>query len=125
MANIFSDIASEGVSIDIISQTSPHDGVISLSFSMPHSDLSRCVDLVKKYVRDESEIIENAKLSKLTVEGIGMQRQPGVASKLFGALAEKDISIYIITTSETEICFCVDAIKAKDAVCAVSEAFCL
>ena len=58
-------------------------------------------------------------------EGAGMQRQYGVASKLFGALAAKDISIDIITTSETKISFCVNAARALEAVSAVTKAFSL
>jgi aspartokinase len=54
-----------------------------------------------------------------------MQQQTGVAAKLFGALAGKDIGIAIITTSETNISFCVETSKAVDAISVVAEAFCL
>ncbi|MGI5849005.1 MAG: ACT domain-containing protein [Christensenellales bacterium] len=92
---------------------------------MQHSDLNKCTEILKKFGNNQLRIIANTSLSKLTVEGAGMQRQSGVASKLFGALAEKNIGIYIITTSETKICFCVDSEKAIDAISVVSEAFSL
>ena len=125
VAKVFDVIAEKGIKLDIISQTAPHNDQICLSFSMPRSDINACVEALKPYVTGAAEIIANDTLTKLTVEGAGMQRQSGVASRLFGALAEKNISIYIITTSETEISFCVDTNKAKDAISVVSEAFCL
>lgn len=125
IADIFAEIAGKNIKVDIISQTSPHDGKVSLSFSLPHSDVAECVKSLKKHAYGATKIITDESLTKLTVEGAGMQRQSGVASKLFGALAEKDIGIYIITTSETKISFCVDSKKAKDAVSVVSEAFSL
>jgi 4-hydroxy-tetrahydrodipicolinate reductase len=125
IADIFSGIAEKNIKIDIISQTSPYDGKVSLSFSLPHSDIGECVKAIKKHAYGTTKIITDESLTKLTVEGAGMQRQSGVASKLFGALAEKDIGIYIITTSETKISFCVNTNNAKDAVAVVSEAFSL
>lgn len=125
IAQVFDDIAKKNIKIDIISQTSPHDGKVSLSFSMPISDINDCSELLNKYIAGGTKIITDTKLSKLTIEGAGMQRQSGVASRLFGSLAEKEIGIYIITTSETKISFCVDTSKAKDAVSAVSKAFSL
>ncbi|MDD5017371.1 MAG: ACT domain-containing protein [Eubacteriales bacterium] len=92
---------------------------------MPRGDLAGCVDVLKKYEYNGTRLVANDALSKLTVEGAGMQRQSGVAAKLFSALAEKNIGIFIITTSETEISFCVDTKKAKDAIGVVSEAFSL
>lgn len=125
IANVFADIAEKNIKVDIISQTAPYGGQVSLSFSMPHADMEKCKNVLAKYRTDETKIVSNSALSKLTVEGAGMQRQSGVASKLFAALAKKDIGIYIITTSETKICFCVDSARAKDAVKVVSTAFSL
>jgi len=123
IAAVFSDVAAVGVKIDIISQTAPHNGRVGLSFSLPHTDLERSLELLKKYQNDGAQIISNDSLSKLTVEGPGMERQSGVASRLFGALAEKNIGISIITTSETKISFCVDADKSTEAIGIVAEAF--
>lgn len=123
IASVFSDIAEVGIRIDIISQTAPHNGRVGLSFSLPHADLARSLELLKKYQTDGAHIIANDSLSKLTVEGPGMERQSGVASRLFGALAEKNIGISIITTSETKISFCVDADRSLEAIGVVAEAF--
>jgi aspartokinase len=125
IAGVFEDVAAGGIKVDIISQASPQDGVLSLSFSLPRGDLENCMRILEKYECGGTRIISSASLSKLIVEGAGMQRQYGVASKLFSALAAKDIGINIITTSETKISFCVDADRAAEAVSAVTEAFSL
>lgn len=125
IAQIFKDVAEADIKIDIISQTAPHEGRVRLSFSLPESDIEKCASTVKKYAQGETLFIENRNLSKLTVEGAGMQHQSGVAARLFGALAEKNIGISIITTSETAISFCVDANQSGDAIAVVAEAFCL
>lgn len=125
IAGVFEDVAAGGIKVDIISQTAPQDNCVSLSFSMPRGDLESCKNILKKYEGEGARIVAHASLSKLTVEGAGMQRQYGVASKLFGALAAKDISIDIITTSETKISFCVNAARALEAVSAVTKAFSL
>ena len=125
IAQIFADVAAAGIMVDIISQTAPHEGRVRLSFSLPEKDLEDCVRIAEKYACGETQIIESSGLCKLTVEGAGMQHQSGVAAKLFGALAEKNIGISIITTSETVISFCVDGCDANSAISVVAEAFCL
>jgi aspartokinase len=92
---------------------------------MARDDVDVCAALLQKYANDHTTIVTKTALSKLTVEGAGMQRQSGVASKLFGALAKADICISIITTSDTNISFCVDSEKSSDAVRIISDEFAL
>ncbi len=125
VAQIFSDIAAADIKIDIISQTAPYEGLIRLSFSLPEPALAACIGIIEKYANDETKILQSNNLCKLTVEGAGMQYQSGVAAKLFGALAEKNIGIFIITTSDTAISFCVEESDAQGAIGVVAEAFCL
>jgi len=112
-----------GVKVDIISQTAPFNGRVGLSFSLPRAELKRSLEQLEKYKKDGVEIIATDALSKLTVEGPGMERQSGVAARLFGALAEKGIAISIITTSETKISFCVESERSTEAVGIVASAF--
>ena len=64
---------------------------------------------------------ENENITKITLDGIGMEHQSGVAAKVFSCLSKVNADIIIITTSETKISICVDssdAQKAKDAIAA-------
>ena len=125
IARVFADIADIDIQLDIINQSSPHDDIVDLSFSMSGSDMDACISMLQKYACDSTSVISHSALSKLTMEGAGMQRQSGVASRLFGALAGSGIGIYIITTSDTNISFCIDTEKTKDAIRVIAKEFSL
>ena len=63
------------------------------------------------------------KLTKVTIEGEGMEKQRGVAAKLFKALAEQNVEVHIVTTSETKISFCVNRDDEAKAVSVVESTF--
>ena len=125
VSSLFTDLAHNNVNVDMISQTAPLQGVVELSFTLPESDLEQMRAVMETYrqARPEMELTLNEDVAKITIEGQGMQHQTGVAAKVFQALAERDIAVRIITTSETKIACMVDRASAKDAVAAVSGAF--
>ena len=65
----------------------------------------------------------NPAIAKVSVVGAGMMYQPGVATRFFQALAESQINIQMIATSEIKICCLVDEAQAIDALQAVHQAF--
>jgi 4-hydroxy-tetrahydrodipicolinate reductase len=125
IANIFNALAGQNINIDIISQTSPVDGNVDISFSLNQENLDKAVNTINSIKKQEpgmtAEII--AGVSKLTVEGIGMQRQSGVAAKVFHAFALAGIKIKIITTSETKITMCIDNTEKDIAIKTISSMF--
>lgn len=110
IANIFNALAGQNINIDIISQTSPQKGSVNISFSLNQSDLKKAVDTINSFKKQEADMTSEyiTGVVKLTVEGIGMQRQSGVAAKVFDAFAMVGVKIKIITTSETKITMCID-----------------
>lgn len=105
-ASVFDTIAALGISVDIITQTPPEDGKISLSFSLSEKDLAAATEAIHKLLPD-CKVKARGALVKLTVEGVGMERQHGIAAKLFNLIAEKGLDMLLITTSETKISFLV------------------
>ena len=122
IANLFDCIASAGVNVDIISQTAPKDGKVDVCFSLPESKLEDAMQALRNFDHPLS-LTPLRNLAKLTVEGIGMRSKHGVAAKLFQVLAEENIDILIITTSDIKISFCVDADKLERASQAIREKF--
>ena len=61
--------------------------------------------------------------TKLTLEGTGMALQHGVASQLFSTLRKENIHIWLITTSETRIEFCIESVHTLRAADAIREKF--
>lgn len=118
LADIFQKIAEKEINIDMISQTMPVNKLVSLSFTIPKTDIVDARKLLdefgKKIDNFSYEIIEN--ICKLSVVGLGMLTQSGVAARLFRILADNFIEVYIITTSEIKISY---VIKPEDQMAAV------
>ena len=62
-------------------------------------------------------------ITQVAVEGLGMERQSGIAARIFQALASQNISIKLITTSETKVSMVIDRQEEKSAVEAIMKAF--
>lgn len=124
-ARFFSDLAKKSINIDMISQTAPVYGAINISFSAPIEDLSELrkilYDFMEKYPQVEMDI--NKEISKLSVVGIGMRSQSGVAAKFFQLLADNNIPMLMITTSEIRISCVIPSELRDTAVMATADAF--
>ncbi len=114
---LFESIANENVSMDMISQTSPRNGKISVSFTIPKEELELGKSIVAKYVPDSETLIDE-NITKLSLVGLGMKNTSGVASKVFSILNKNGIKIKLITTSEIRITC---AISTNDKDLAVNE----
>ena len=124
-AQFFSDLAKKSINIDMISQTAPVYGAINISFSAPIEDLSELrkilYDFMEKYPQVEMDI--NKEISKLSVVGSGMRSQSGVAAKFFQLLADNNIPMLMITTSEIRISCVIPSELRDTAVMATADAF--
>ncbi|MGL4593422.1 MAG: aspartate kinase [Thermoguttaceae bacterium] len=122
---IFSKIAESKIATDMIVQNIGLDGRTDLSFTVPSLDLSTTLDVLKS-VSDEvgAENIEHQEnVAKVSAVGLGMERQTGVAEKMFRAIAEKGINISMITTSEIKISALVSLEDAPETLRAIHAAF--
>lgn len=124
-SHLFSQLANKSINIDMISQSAPIDGLINISFTAPASDLEDAKKVLSAFEEKHPGIgiIINENISKLSVVGIGMRSQSGVAAKFFQLLTDNNIQMLMITTSEIRIS-CI--IKSKDrdiAVTATAKAF--
>lgn len=125
IAEIFQSIANEEINIDMISQTFPVNRLVNISFTLPKNDLYRASKILNGY-KDKIftfsyEAYEN--ISKLSVVGLGMNSQSGVAAKVFNLLAENDIPVSIVTTSEIKISYVISPDDQKKAIEAIAREF--
>ncbi len=125
VSNLFTRLADENVNIDMISQTSPTNALVDISFSAPKDELQVLEglfeDLKVKYLSTVYTI--NRNVVKLSVVGVGMRYQPGVALRLFEVLQENRIPVEMITTSEIRISCMIPATLKEKAVIAVADHF--
>ena len=123
--SIFSKVAAKNIAIDMIVQNEAADGRADLSFTVMRDDLPGALravdDAVKELGAEGCTYDEN--VAKISVVGLGMATQPGVAGVMFLALAEKGINIHMITTSEIKISVVVAREFAQEALRTVHEAF--
>lgn len=119
LAGVFGRIAQAGVNVDIISQNIPKNGKIDISFSLQGDQAEKAMAALAPDYACKVTV----PLAKLTVEGMGMEYRHGVAARLFSALADQQIGIHIVSTSETKISFCVDEEKSAAAIATISKVF--
>ncbi len=124
-SQFFSQFAQKSINIDMISQSAPINDLINISFSAPSDDLAEAQEILSDFEAKNPGIgvIINEKISKLSVVGIGMRSQSGVAAQFFQLLTDNAIQMLMITTSEIRIS-CIINEKDQDlAVKATAKAF--
>nr|WP_291956823.1 ACT domain-containing protein [Mahella sp.] len=125
IADVFNSLADKHINVDMISQTTPVEGLINISFTIPETDLNDAISAMSRFKKqsDSFRIDIFGGISKLTIEGSGMERQPGIAAKIFDVLAQEDIRIKLITTSETKISCVIDREQEETAMTLLRQAF--
>ncbi|MEG0051155.1 MAG: aspartate kinase [Terrisporobacter sp.] len=119
---LFENIAVDGVSVDMISQTAPFNNKVNVSFTIPKEDLQQCRGIVKNYVREENIVVDE-EITKFSLVGLGMKNTSGVASKVFKIFSENNINIKLITTSEIRITCAINSSCKEVAIKAIAKEF--
>lgn len=117
-SEIFSALAKEKISVDMIVQSIHGGNVADLSFTISRSELKKAKEIVEKVAKklNAKGVIADDKVAKISLIGVGMVGAPGVAAKMFETLAKNHINIQMISTSEIRISCIIDEKLAKKAV---------
>ena len=112
---IFEKAEASGINIDMISQNdvTSHHG--SFAFTCPKTDIA-ALEKIGEEIESEfpqTSFIINPYVTKVSIVGIGLISNIGVAAKMFKTLAENDISFHQISTSEISISLVVDEVMGK------------
>lgn len=122
-AEIFNALASANINVDMIVQTIGRDGETDLDFTIPKSDIELCKKILEHF-KDSAQSIEfDDNIAKVSIVGLGMKSHCGVASKTFGVMANENINIMMISTSEIKISMVIDVKFAEVAVRTLHNAF--
>jgi aspartate kinase len=122
---VFNELSKKNVNVDIILQSVGRDGTKDITFTVPknqHSDVLEAIEGIRPLLTF-SNIVVNDKVGKVSIVGAGMETHPGVASKMFEALADANINIHMISTSEIKISVLIDVENCAKAVQVVHDAF--
>ena len=110
-ASIFGPLADRGINVDMIVQNVTEDGrSTDLTFTVGKSDLDRALEIVQTApgMPTCDKVHTDKGVAKISVIGVGMRSHAGVAADMFKTLAEKNINIIVISTSEIKISVLVD-----------------
>jgi aspartate kinase len=124
-AKLFGALAKNNISVDMIIQSLASNGTNSIAFTVDSDDL----DATLKTLQNEKETIKAAEIltdkdiAKVSIVGAGMVDRPGIAADMFRALAEKEINIKMISTSEIKISCLVEKKNANDSIKALCKEF--
>lgn len=104
-AKIFKPLADAAVNIDMIVQNISADGkATDMTFTTARKELPAALEALKSQEElKDIEIKTSEDLAKISIVGVGMITNHGIASKMFDTLAEKNINIEVISTSEIKI----------------------
>jgi aspartate kinase len=123
-ASIFEAIAAEEIMVDMIVQSTGHDELADVSFTVPRSDLAHSLEVVETLAGQlGGEITHVPTVDILTVKGIGIRSHTGVGLRMFRALSEAGINVEMINTSEVRVNVVVDSTKGRAALLALQKAF--
>jgi aspartate kinase len=109
-AKIFNKLAVDNINVDMIIQNISEQGQTDISFTVGKEEITKALNSTKEIVGEigAKDILCNKDVAKLSVVGVGMRRHAGVAANMFGVLAENNINIQMISTSEIKISCIID-----------------
>ncbi len=124
-AEIFRELASKGINVDMIVQNVSREGSTDLSFTVVKSDLPATLRVARhaSHRIGAGEVTTDEGVAKLSIVGIGMRSHSGIAAKMFEAMARERINIEMISTSEIKISCVIRRQHAERAVRTVHHAF--
>ena len=124
---IFKPIADRKITVDMIVQNVSDDDTTSISFTVPRNEAAETVSMIEDVVAELGGTLApaNEEVSKVSVVGLGMAHEAGVANRMFRTLADANINLEIITTSEIKISVLVDRTNALNALRTIHGEFAL
>ncbi|MEZ6122901.1 MAG: aspartate kinase [Planctomycetaceae bacterium] len=124
-AAVFSAVAEAGIVVDMIIQNAARDGKAIISFTVPAQDVQRTVDVVRGVLKSQPdvEVTSDPSIGKLSVTGIGLRSHTDVGARMFRALAESQINVEMVNTSELKVSVVVAGSETDRALAALKSAF--
>lgn len=124
-AAVFGALAEGNVNVDMIIQNVSEHGTTDISFTTPESDLPRARRIVESLVTQlgARESLVDESVAKVSLVGAGMRTHPGIAARMFSALADAGVNLDLISTSPIRISCVIAAEQTQAAVRALHDAF--
>ncbi|MGE5195256.1 MAG: aspartate kinase [Deltaproteobacteria bacterium] len=124
-AAVFSANARAGIVVDMIVQNVSQSGHSHISFTVPREALGQSLAATAQVIAQWStaDLSHDRDIAKLSVLGIGLRTHTGVGEKMFRALADANVNVQMISTSEVRISTVVDLARGEDALKCLTATF--
>ena len=117
-ANIFEPLNEAQINVDMVIQNISSDQkTTDITFTIKRDELAKTESILKKNKKIKyNDLTLNNKVAKVSIVGAGMVSTPGVTYRMFRALAEENINIIAISTSEIKLSVIIDEEKTLNAI---------
>ncbi|RKD33925.1 aspartate kinase [Thermohalobacter berrensis] len=125
ISGIFEELAKKDINIDMISQTAAVDGFVNVSFTAPKLEkdiITKIIEKIKKRLKG-IEVKMETDITKISVIGLGMRNQSGVAARIFKIFADHNIEFKQVTTSEIRISYTINTKDKQKAILVIANEF--
>ena len=124
-AHIFEPVFKSGIVVDMIVQNTSADGITDLTFTVPKNEFYTTLKLVSGIAEEigAEKVLGDEDIAKVSIVGVGMRTHAGVALKMFKTLADENINIMMISTSEIKISCVIEEKYTELAVRVLHDAF--
>ncbi|MEM7590855.1 MAG: aspartate kinase [Cyanobacteria bacterium P01_A01_bin.83] len=131
-ANLFREISGQNIDVDLIIQSIHEGNTNDIAFTVVNRVLDSATAVAeaiapslrtKPDATDEAEVIVDRQIAKVAISGAGMIGRPGIAAKMFKTLADAQINIQMISTSEVKVSCVIDESQCDRALHLLSQAF--
>jgi aspartate kinase len=108
--SILGPVSEANIEIDMIVQNIGADGTTDFTFTVNRSDYPKTIKILQALSEqlNARDVDGNSKIAKVSLVGVGMRSHAGIAYKMFKALAQEQINILMISTSEIKISVVID-----------------
>jgi aspartate kinase len=122
---VLGPISDAHINVDVIIQNASAKGLTDLTFTVPRADYEPCMEILNKLVVElgARDVKGDDQIAKVSIVGVGMRSHTGVANKMFKTLADNNINIQMISTSEIKVSVIIDEALLEKAVQTLHDAF--
>jgi len=122
---LFRPVADANIVVDMIIQNTSIDGHTDLTFTVPQGDLKQTMELIRPVAAavGAQQVVGDKNIAKISIVGVGMKNNAGVAARMFEALSGENINILMISTSEIKISCVIEDKYGELAVRVLHDAF--
>ena len=106
VAQVISPLATAGIQVDmIVHAATPNTGASDLTFTVPRASLSQAMAVIEK-LKDAigyDQLVTDDAVAKVSIVGVGIRSNPQLAAKMFETLAERQINLLAVSSSEIKV----------------------